>query len=144
MFKSKSETKKINPDTTDTLIGVGTVFEGNLQSQASIRIEGKLLGDMLVEGDVTIGESGYAKSNITTRDLVLAGRLEGDVEAKGKLTICSTGVLNGNITAESFIIEAGGVFNGNSKMKPAASVEGEASESGRKASSKSDSQSQAS
>lgn len=125
MFKNKQTSVKINPDQTDTLIGEGTIFEGRIKSEASIRIEGSIIGDIESTGDVIIGENGIANSNISARDLVLAGQLNGDLEARGKLTICSTGVLNGNISAQSFIIEPGGVFNGTSKMtvnKPVAAV----------------------
>lgn len=116
MFKGKGGSGKINPDTTDTLIGEGTIFEGKIKSDAGIRLEGTIIGDIACSGDIIIGENGCANSNITARDLVLAGQLNGDAEIRGKLTICSTGVLNGNIAAASLIIEAGGVFNGSSRM----------------------------
>lgn len=116
MFKNKSGAGKINPDSTDTLIGEGTSFEGKIRTEASIRIEGNIIGDITSGGDVIIGENGVANSNISSRDLVLAGQLNGNVEVRGKLTIGSTGVLNGNIAAASLIIESGGVFNGSSKM----------------------------
>ena len=114
MFKSKSS--KINPGSTDTLIGVGTIIEGMLRSEASIRIEGKIIGDIEARGDVIIGENGSAQSNIIARDLVLAGNLVGSVSLSGKLTIMASGSLEGNISAQSFIIEAGGIFNGTSAM----------------------------
>ena len=114
MFKGKKD--KLNPDTTDTLIGEGTTFEGNIKSEASIRIEGHLIGQIETMGDVIIGESASVRSNVIARNLVLAGQLTGDIEVKGLLTISTTGILLGNVTAQSFIIEAGGVFNGNSEM----------------------------
>lgn len=114
MFKRKSAT--INPDTTDTLIGVGTIFEGKIKSEASIRVEGHVIGDVESNGDVTIGENGFARSNISSRDLILAGKLTGNVEVQGKLTIRPTGTLIGNLSAQSLIIESGGVFQGNSNM----------------------------
>lgn len=114
MFKGKKD--KLNPDTTDTLIGEGTTFEGKIKSEASIRIEGHIIGEIETKGDIIIGENGSARSNIIARDLVLAGQLTGDVEVKGLLTISATGVLLGNVTAQSFIIEEGGVFNGSSTM----------------------------
>ncbi|MEK3882975.1 polymer-forming cytoskeletal protein [Paenibacillus sp. PL2-23] len=116
MFKNKPTTNKINPDATDTLIGEGTTFEGKLKTEASIRIEGTIIGDIMSSGDVIIGENGSATSNVIARDLVLAGQLNGDVEVRGKLTICATGVLNGNIATQALVIESGGVFNGSSKM----------------------------
>ena len=122
MFKNKSASGKINPDATDTLIGEGTTFEGKIRTEASIRIEGTIIGDIMSSGDVIIGENGCVNSNVSARDLILAGQLNGDVEVKGKLQICATGVLNGNIAAQSLIIESGGVFNGSSKMSVSKAV----------------------
>ncbi|MEW9702115.1 polymer-forming cytoskeletal protein [Paenibacillus sp. SI8] len=114
MFKNKK--LSMNPNMTDTLIGEGTSFEGRIKSEASLRIEGSITGDIECLGDVIIGEHGSVKSNISARDVILAGTVQGNVVTKGKLTITSTGSLNGNITAASFIIEEGGLFQGTSKM----------------------------
>jgi cytoskeletal protein CcmA (bactofilin family) len=114
MFKSK---KRIDPNSTDTLIGENSVFEGKIKSEASIRIEGQILGDVECFGDVIVGEQGLVKSNITARNAILAGTVNGNITVKDKLTVTSTGKLNGNIMARSFIIEEGGVFQGNSKME---------------------------
>lgn len=114
MFKNK--TVKLNPEATDTLIGEGTIFEGKVKSEASIRIDGQIIGQIESQGSVTIGEKGLAKSDITAKNLLLAGRLVGNVEIGGTLTILATGSLIGNLTAGSLIIEAGGVFQGTSTM----------------------------
>lgn len=114
MFKSKKH--EINPSTTDTLIGEGSVFEGKIKSEASIRIEGQLTGDIDCTGDVTIGQKGIVRSNINARDVIIAGQVNGNVTTKGRLTIMPTGQLNGNTNSASFIIEEGGLFQGTSKM----------------------------
>lgn len=133
MFKKKKDF--MNPNTTDTLIGEGTTFEGRIKSEASIRIEGGITGDIECTGDVIIGENGVVKSNISARDVVLAGSVQGNIITKGKLTITSTGSLQGNISATSFIIEEGGLFQGNSKMDsktPAAPLQNGEQENGNK------------
>lgn len=114
MFKSKKH--QINPSTTDTLIGEGSVFEGRIKSEASIRIEGHLTGDIECTGDVTVGEKGVLRSNISARDVIIAGQVTGNVTTKGKLTILATGHLYGNTNAATFVIEEGGEFQGMSKM----------------------------
>lgn len=114
MFKNKAS--KINPDTMDTLVGEGTSFEGKIKSDASIRVDGHVTGDIESNGLVTIGENGTASSNIVARDLILAGKLTGNVEVKGTLTIRSTGTLIGNMSAGTLLIESGGIFHGSSKM----------------------------
>jgi cytoskeletal protein CcmA (bactofilin family) len=115
MFKSKKS--KIDPNMTDTLIGEGTHFEGKINSAAGIRIEGHLVGDIVCEGDVTIGEHGRADSNIRARHVILAGQVKGNITASGKLTIMATGKLYGNLTAHELSIESGGVFQGTSRME---------------------------
>jgi cytoskeletal protein CcmA (bactofilin family) len=114
MFKGNKI--KINPNTTDTLIGEGSVFEGKIISGAGIRIEGQIVGDIDCAGDVTIGENGIARSNIVARNIILAGQVVGNISAKGKLTIKATGQLQGNLAALELSIESGGVFQGSSKM----------------------------
>jgi cytoskeletal protein CcmA (bactofilin family) len=125
MFKSKK--KLMNPDTTDTLVGEGSQFEGRIKSEASLRIEGSVIGDIECTGDVTIGERGVVKSNINARNIVIAGSVNGNVITKGVLKITSTGKLIGNTTSVSLMIDEGGIFQGTSKMETKA-VPGEKQE----------------
>lgn len=108
--------KRMNPNSTDTLIGEGSVFEGRIRSEASLRVEGLVTGDIDCKGDVTIGEGGHARSNINARHVTIAGTVTGNITTKGVLTITSTGKLHGNVTAHSLIIAEGGVFEGQSRM----------------------------
>ncbi|WP_409342388.1 polymer-forming cytoskeletal protein [Paenibacillus sp. MBLB4367] len=129
MFKKKDK-PRINPNTTDTLIGEGTVYEGKIKSEASVRIEGQMIGDVECQGDVTVGEKGSVKSNLSARDVVIAGSVNGNVTAKGKLTIRATGRVFGNVQAAAFVIDDGGVFQGTSKMQNPAASTGSAAPSG--------------
>jgi cytoskeletal protein CcmA (bactofilin family) len=115
MFKSKK--KQLNPNITDTLIGEGSQFEGRIKSEASIRIEGAVTGDMECSGDVTIGEQGVVRSNIIARNIIIAGSVHGNIMTKGILKITATGKLYGNTTAASLMIDEGGIFQGTSKME---------------------------
>jgi cytoskeletal protein CcmA (bactofilin family) len=117
MFKSKPEAIKLDPDTTDTIIGEGTIFEGIIKSNASIRVEGQVKGDILCEGDVTIGEKGQVHSSIIARNIVIAGTVTGNIEARSKLSITSKGKLYGNIKSTTLHIEEGSIFEGNSTME---------------------------
>lgn len=114
MFKWKKD--KISSKMTDTFIGEGTIVEGTIRSAGSLRLEGQLRGDISCEGDVILGESGFAVSNITANNVVLAGQVNGNVTITGKLTIMSTGKLYGNMTAASLTIEEGGLLQGSSAM----------------------------
>ncbi len=123
MFKNKKI--KIDPNMTDTLIGEGSLFEGKIKSEAGIRVEGQINGDIDCAGDITIGEKGIARSHINARNVIVAGQVLGNVAARGKLTIKATGQLRGNLSALELSIESGGIFQGSSKMdfKDAPAVE---------------------
>lgn len=105
---------------TDTLIGQGTISEGRLICEASLRIEGEHRGDIECKADVIIGECGLARSNITARDITIAGKVFGDIVTKGRLIITSSGTLTGAITTQTLIIQDGGKLNGNCYMEQAA------------------------
>lgn len=115
MFKNGKKTK-IDPNSTDTLIGEGSLFEGKIKSEAGLRVEGRIVGDIDCAGDVTIGENGTASSHIQARNVVIAGKVTGNVSASGKLTLKSTGLLHGNLSALELSIESGAVFHGLSVM----------------------------
>lgn len=122
-FRSQSKAVKLDPDTTDTLIGEGSVFEGNIRSDAGIRIEGQITGDIDCEGDVTVGEKGVVHSNIHARNVIIAGTVHGNVHTKNKLSITSKGKLYGNMVTATLSIEEGSIFEGTSKMSSTANNE---------------------
>jgi cytoskeletal protein CcmA (bactofilin family) len=113
---------KSNPKATDTLVGEMTICEGKIISEASLRIEGQMNGDIECAGDITIGENAVVQSSIHARDVILAGKVKGNIHTNGKLIVLSTGVLIGNIDVRSFVIQEGGIFQGSSMMNMTAQV----------------------
>jgi cytoskeletal protein CcmA (bactofilin family) len=101
---------------TDTLIGEGTLLEGSCISEADIRIEGEVIGDLRTSGEVVIGEKGSVRSEIQAKDVTIAGRMEGTIKAAGIVRITPSGRLAGTVEASSLIIEKGAVFQGTSRM----------------------------
>jgi cytoskeletal protein CcmA (bactofilin family) len=122
MFKRNKSA--IDPNSTDTLIGEGSIFEGKLKSAAGVRIEGQIHGDIECAGDVVIGERGLAKSNIAARNVTISGTVTGDVVCSGTLTVNPTGKLYGNCTAQTLIIAEGALFIGASRMEKSKSDAG--------------------
>lgn len=111
MFK---DTKRLTA--TDTLIGQGTTFEGTIQTEANLRIEGEFHGEITSQSEIIIGEYGVAKAEIKCLNLTIAGQLHGDVTVTGRLIITPSGQLNGNAIVQSIIVQEGATFNGQCKM----------------------------
>jgi cytoskeletal protein CcmA (bactofilin family) len=115
---------------TDTLVGEDTIIEGKIVSQAGIRIEGQVIGDIESAGHVTVGERAMLLSNIVAREVTIAGTVHGNVTSPSRLVITATGQLTGEIEAGSLTVMEGGVFQGVSKME-ARSAEEQAVQSAR-------------
>lgn len=120
MFKKKDAE---GPENFDTLIGAGTVFEGNIVSEGIVRIDGKIKGDLQVNGDVFVGSSAVVTGNIFAHDVHISGTVEGNVHSKGVLRMLSTARLYGDIEVHSFVADEGGIFQGKCSMLEATPAE---------------------
>lgn len=104
----------------DTLIGVNTTFEGDIQSEGTIRVDGKVKGNLTVSGDVFVGSTASITGNISAGNIHLSGTVEGNIHSKGVLRLMSTARLYGDIQVNSFVADEGGVFQGKCSMFEAA------------------------
>jgi cytoskeletal protein CcmA (bactofilin family) len=112
----RRKNKAPNPNAIDTLVGPCSTVEGKIFSKAGIRIEGRVVGDVHCEGDVTIGVNGRLESNIHARNVYNAGHVEGNVVTRGILSITPTGRVIGDIDVQALNVARGGVFQGQSRM----------------------------
>ncbi|HVE80800.1 MAG TPA: polymer-forming cytoskeletal protein [Candidatus Dormibacteraeota bacterium] len=104
---------------TDTIIGANVRLKGNLASEGDILIDGHLEGNVKSARDVTIGVNAQIAGDVAGQNITIAGQQKGDIQATEGATITATGQVAGDITASLLSIERGGIFIGNSKMKPA-------------------------
>ena len=118
MFKknSKQQPLEINQQEISTIIGEGFVFKGELQGASAIRIEGKIIGNVNVEGGIVLGEKGIIEGNVITRSAIIYGTIKGNIKT-AQLEIKRTGFVNGDITTDTLEIELGAQYNGKLDMK---------------------------
>lgn len=104
-----------------TLIGEGTVFDGDLTSPETIRIDGVINGNCTCEKKLILSAEGQVRGNISAQSVIISGRVDGDIVVSGKLELLSTGKIAGNITAGSLVIDEGACFDGRCTMTAALS-----------------------
>jgi cytoskeletal protein CcmA (bactofilin family) len=110
MFGRKSSSD--NMASVETVIGKSTKVEGKLVSAGAVRIDGSLDGEVNIEGDLVVGESGQLKAMVSARNLLVVGTINGDVVTSGKLEIAPTGKIEGDVQTARLIVEAGGCTPG--------------------------------
>lgn len=99
-----------------TVIGVGARLDGNLISAASLRIEGKITGQVSAEGDVIVAPEAEVEADIKATNVILAGTYRGNITASGRLELSSTAKVEGNLSCASLAVEEGALFSGQSMM----------------------------
>lgn len=109
--KKESTSEKI-----DTLIGKNTTIEGKISGHGTSRIDGTLLGDLDVKGDIIIGDEGRIQGNITCINVLISGTVEGNISTSEQLRITSSGKLFGDVEVKSFIVDEDAIFQGSCKM----------------------------
>lgn len=119
MFKKNT----VNMDKIDTLVGQNTKLEGVINASGTIRFDGELIGDLHINGNVIIGESGKIKGNVSCDNIIISGNVEGNIFCKEQLRLTNTAHLYGNIEIKNFIVDESAVFEGSCKMKSDTKVE---------------------
>ena len=116
MFKKNNTTSQINDQQISTIIGEDYVFTGELKGASAIRVEGKIIGNVNVEGIVVLGEKGIIEGDVTSRSLIIYGTVKGNIKT-AQLEIKKTGFVYGDITADTLEIELGAKYNGRLNMQ---------------------------
>jgi cytoskeletal protein CcmA (bactofilin family) len=101
-----------------TIVGEGTEVSGEIVSQGTVRVEGKVSGSINSEDTIVIQETGQVSANLVAGQIVISGSVEGNVFAHERLEVTATGKLVGDITAPRLAIAEGVLFEGRCTMKP--------------------------
>ena len=98
------------------LIAAGTVFEGKLKTPGSIRVDGRVIGDITAAQNISVGTSGDVEGNLTAASVTIGGKLKGSVVAQEKLVFESKASVKGDIRAAKLVVDEGAQFDGKCAM----------------------------
>ena len=82
----------------------------------NLYVDGVFEGVIQSNKEVNIGKNGHIKGDVSTKRLVVQGYIEGSVNA-ARVEIKAHGRVNGTIESSELVIEAKGIFEGNSVVK---------------------------
>ena len=105
----------------DTLISQHCTIEGNLLTQNSVKVDGRIQGNLQAIGQAIIGEHGLVMGDVHSTDLLVFGRLVGNVRAMAVL-LKPTARFLGNIETETLEVEPGAFYQGSVTMLGAQAV----------------------
>ena len=135
MARSNSSAGK-DGESDISIIGPRMKVVGDLFTEGTVRVEGRVEGNVEAGKAVVVGKDGDVQGDIRTEDSIISGRIRGSVTAASRLEIQSTARIDGEVHARRMQLEEGAMLNGTVRMgeveiesEPAPSVPAEAAPS---------------
>jgi cytoskeletal protein CcmA (bactofilin family) len=97
-------------------LGKGTEFKGVLSFEGTIRVDGKVEGEVVSKDTLIAGDGAYLQGEITVGTLISSGKVVGNINAAQKVHVIAPANIEGNIRTPKLIIEEGVTFNGKCEM----------------------------
>jgi cytoskeletal protein CcmA (bactofilin family) len=110
--------RAIPAEASMSLIGPGMNIIGDLITDGTVRVEGRIEGTVRAGKAVVIGKGGEVVGDVFTQDAVIGGTIRGTVVAESRLELQATCDIEGQIRARSqhLQLEEGARFNGQVQM----------------------------
>src|SRR3989449_8955555 len=94
-------------DESFTFLGKGAQFKGIIHFEGTIRIDGRLEGEIHTKGTLMVGEHAVIEGDISADVVVSGGHINGNIVASEKVQLLSAGVVKGTIKTPLLSIEEG-------------------------------------
>src|SRR2546422_3900702 len=105
--REKGNVYTMNGDEPFTFLGKGAQFKGIIHFEGTIRIDGRLEGEIHTKGTLMVGEHAVIEGDITADVVVSGGHINGNIVASEKVQLLSAGVVTGTIKTPLLSIEEG-------------------------------------
>ena len=113
MFGKK---KAFNSARIDTLIGQGTVINGDLIFSGGLHVDGKIIGNVMAEEDseamLILSEFGCIEGEVKVPNMVLNGEIVGDVFGSIRVELAPKSRINGSVYYNLIEMAIGAEVNG--------------------------------
>jgi cytoskeletal protein CcmA (bactofilin family) len=117
MWGMNGKTKiPMEPDENFTFLGKGVRFNGVVHFEGTVRIDGRLEGEIHTKGTLIVGEHAVIKGIITAGTITSGGKIQGNVTATDKMHLLKSGVVIGDVRSPAFSMEDGAHFQGACDM----------------------------
>ena len=95
-------------------------IKGTIKFSNDLIIDGRIEGEVVSDGSLTVGENANIKGDIRTKSVVVFGKIDGNITVKEQCDLKSNAEIIGDIKAGMLSIESGATFMGNSQVGTAA------------------------
>lgn len=116
MFKKEEQKVAEDLSNSSNTIGKGTTIQGNLETYGNIRVDGRIVGNIITKSKLVLGQSSFVDGNVLAQNAEVLGEVKGKLEVTDLLTLKPSAVVHGDIITNKLVVETGAKFNGGCKM----------------------------
>jgi cytoskeletal protein CcmA (bactofilin family) len=88
------------------------VIRGELDTDGTVRVDGRVEGATHRAGTLIVGTGGHVVGNVEARDVIVAGVIQGNVHAAGRIQIEAGASVLGEIRANALVLLEGAMVHG--------------------------------
>jgi len=98
-------------------LGLGSRFEGTLNFDELVRLDGNFTGEISSSDTLIVGETAMIEGQINVGALILSGRFVGGIKATTMVELRAPAQVEGTIETPCLKIDEKVIFNGEIKMR---------------------------
>lgn len=103
-------------DAQTTVIAHDTMWKGEMQSNGTVHVHGRLEGAIRASRDVYVAEEADVDATITAMNVVIAGLVKGTIRCEARFEVLPSGRISGDIMAPTLVVHEGATVTGQFRM----------------------------
>ena len=117
MMKRSKEKVSQPVETIDTLVGSGSILQGDLEFTGGLRVDGHIKGHISAQdtnkGTLVLSEAGVVEGDINVPHIIINGTVNGNVVSTGHVELQANAKVTGDIHYKTVEMELGALLNGS-------------------------------
>lgn len=111
-----SDSSSSAPSAGKNILASDVEITGTLKFENELIFDGKLDGEILSEGVLTLGKNAQVKGEIKTKAVTVHGTVNGNISVTERCELKASSQLTGDLKAMRIVIEEGATFIGKSEV----------------------------
>ena len=104
------------PDRCSNVIAAGAKWQGTLNVEDSVRIEGNFSGEVRAKGTVHVSEGAHVDAKIRALFVVVSGNVRGEIRCEQRVDLLPRSRVNGQVITKVLSVHEGATLDGSVQM----------------------------
>lgn len=114
--QNRSDLHGRDPSEVVSVIGPGMEIIGDIKSDGTVRVEGRVEGSVKAAKSVVVGRDGAVDGDIETQDVVVSGKVVGTITGESRVELQESCRVEGDIRSRRIKLDEGGRVEGRLHM----------------------------